>query len=208
MTHRYEDAAKWFIHMCEKNNWSHALYIYIAGICYAELSHKMAHQNNHLQSTEYAAKANDLLGGVPNLLQRRREIGGRRIPFEAFVERKITRFRAVAGPHGRLVDGVRGPVTEELTYLLCNGQKRMSKAGLEKSFASIEMWGCQECAEEETIALEFMKSVVDRNAGRLDVAKQRIESKVVGEALVKRVPLGCNDWISGFAYYEVQTPPP
>lgn len=67
----------------------------------------------------------------------------------------------------------------------------------------IEMWSGQECEAVETVALEFMKSVVDRNAGRLEAAKERIERKVICETLEKRVPLGCNDWISGFAYYEV-----
>jgi len=204
MTHRYEGAANWFIRMCEKNSWSPGLYTYIAGICYAELSHQ-----NLPDSPNYAEKANDLLEAVPDLLQRRRGMGGRRIPFETYVDRKITRFRMVAGPGGRLVDGVRGPVTEELTYLLCNGQKRMSKGDLEKSWESIEMWSCLECGEEEKVSVEFMKSVIDRNAaGRLDLAKERIERNVVGEALAKRVPLGCNDWISGFAYYEVSSNDP
>ena len=199
MTHQYEGAANLFIRMCEKNSWSQGLYIYIAGICYAELSHK-----NLPGSPTYAQKANDLLEAVPDLLQRRRGIGGRRIPFEIFVERKIARFRVVAGDASRLVDGVRGPVTEELMYLLCNGQKRMSEGDLEKSWGSIEMWNCLECGEEEKVSVEFMKSVIDRNAaGRLDLAKERIERNVVAEALAKRIPLGCNDWISGFAYYEV-----
>jgi Protein of unknown function (DUF3808) len=197
MTHRYEAAAQWFMRMCEKNNWSHGLYTYIAGICYSELVHQ-----KHPNSATYADKANELLERVPSLLQRRRGFAGRKIPFEAFVERKIARFRHLAG-EGRLVEGVRGPVTEETAYLLCNGQKRMGMGDLDKALASIEMWGCEECGEEESVAVEFMRGVVDRNAGRLDVARERIEKKVVAEALVKRVPLGCNDWISGFAYYEV-----
>ena len=70
---------------------------------------------------------------------------------------------------------------------------------------SLELWGFVECGEEEIIAIEFMKSVVDRNTGRLEVARERIENKVIRAGLNKRVPLGCNDWISGFAYYEVFT---
>ena len=96
-------------------------------------------------------------------------------------------------------------MTEELVYLLCNGQKRMGEKELTKSWESLELWSCEECDGEETIAMEFMRSVIDRNAGRLEVARERIESKVIGDGLSKRVPLGCNDWISGFAYYEVFT---
>jgi hypothetical protein len=142
------------------------------------------------------------LDSVPGLLQKRKSFGRRRIPFEQFVEKKITSFKIRAGTNP-IVDGITGPVTEELMYLLCNGQKRMGETELEKSWKSLELWGDVESGEEETIAMEFMRSVIDRNAGRLDVARERIESKVIGEGLSKRVPLGCNDWIVGFAYYEV-----
>jgi Protein of unknown function (DUF3808) len=196
MTHRYEDAANWFIRMCGSNNWSHGLYTYIAGICYAELSRQTP------TTSKFAEKAISLLDSVPNMLQKRKSFGGKRIPFEQFVERKLQRFKSRAGS-GPIVDGITGPVTEEITYLLCNGQKRMGKGDLEKSWDSLELWGDVECGEEELIAMEFMRSVVDRNAGRLDVARERIESKVIADGLTKRVPLGSNDWIAGFAYYEV-----
>jgi hypothetical protein len=197
MTHRYEEAANWFIRMCTKNNWSHGLYTYIAGICYAELSRRQP------SSPEYSEKATSLLNSVSDLLQKRKSFGRRRIPFEQFVENKITSFKARAGTSNHIVDGITGPVTEELVYLLCNGQKRMGETELAKSWESLELWGCVECGEEETIAMEFMRSVIDRNAGRLDVARERIENKVIGDGLSKRVPLGCNDWIAGYTYYEV-----
>ena len=196
MTHRYEDAAIWFLRMCGKNNWSHGLYTYIAGICYAQLSRQHS-------SPEYLEKATELLDSVPNLLQKRKSFGGKRVPFEQFVEKKLTRFKSRAGTDASIVDGIRGPVTEELVYLLCNGQKRMGATDLGKSWESLELWGFVECGEEEIIAIEFMKSVVDRNTGRLEVARERIENKVIRAGLNKRVPLGCNDWIAGFAYYEV-----
>lgn len=196
MTHQYENAATWFIHMCETNNWSHGLYTYIAGICYAELSRHNPNQH------DYAHKASTLLERVPSLLQKRKSFGGKRIPFEQFVERKINRFKSRAGTKP-IVEGVTGPVTEELTYLLCNGQKRMKENELEKSWQSLELWSSFGCEEEEVFAMELMKSVVDRNAGRLEAAWERIELKVISEGLNKKVPLGINDWIAGFAYYEV-----
>jgi hypothetical protein len=197
MTHRYEDAAKSFIRMCGTNKWSHGLYTYIAGICYAELSRK------NPSNTTYATKATSLLDTVPSLLSKRKSFGGKRIPFEQFVDRKITRFQSRA-PNGPIIEGITGPVTEEITYLLCNGQKRMGATELEKSWESLELWSDVEGGEEEEIATAFMKSVVDRNAGRYKSARDRIEEKVIGEALSKRTPLGCNDWVAGFAYYEVR----
>lgn len=96
-----------------------------------------------------------------------------------------------------------GPVTQEAIYLLCNGQKRMGKSELEKSWESLELWSSVDCGEEEIIAMEFMRGVVDRNSGRLDVARERIETKVIATGLDKRAQLGSNDWVAGFAYYEV-----
>ena len=200
MTHRYEDAAKWFLRMRETNNWSHGLYTYIAGICYAELSR---HSNDlPEQSSEYASKANQLLESVPSLIGKRKATGGRRIPFEQFVERKFKRFKSRAGT-APIVEGITGPVSEEVMYLLCNGQKRMGANDLEKSWKSLELWSDIEGNEEELIALEFMRSVVDRNAGRLDDARERLERRVIADSLNKRVPLGSNDWVAGYTYYEV-----
>lgn len=196
MTHRYESAAKWFLRMCETNNWSHGLYTYIAGICYAELSRRNPDTN------EYSKRANDLLQKVPGLLQKRKSFGGRRIPFEQFVDRKITKFMTKAG-NAPITEGITGPVTEEVTYLLCNGQKRMTQKDLEKSWESIELWRSSDCGQEELFAMELLRSIVDRNSDRLDVARERIETKVIAEGLSKRVPLGVNDWVAGFAYYEV-----
>ena len=196
MTHQYENAAEWFIRMCSTNNWSHSLYTYIAGVCYAELSHRQPN------SPELAKKATSLLESVPGLLHQRKSFGGRRIPFEQYVDRKINRFKARAG-NGRIIDGISGPVTEEIIYLLCNGHKRMTIQELEKSRESLEIWGRIAYGEEEKIAMGFMNGVIDRNAGRLDEARKKIEKVVIAEGLSQRVPLGSNDWISGFAYYEV-----
>lgn len=152
--------------------------------------------------SEFEEKANQLLDSVPNLLlDKRKPFGGKRIPFEQFVENKLDRFkhRAAGSP---IVEGIAGPVTQEAIYLLCNGQKRMGKLELEKSWESLELWGSINCDEEETIAIEFMKSVLDRNSGKLDIARERIETKVLADGLNKAT-LGSNDWISGFAYYEV-----
>lgn len=195
MTHQYEHAAKWFLHMCETNNWSHGLYTYVAGICYAELSRRDP------ESAEYKAQTCQLLEKVPSLLQKRKSFGGKRIPFEQFVDRKINRFKTLAGT-GPIINGIQGPVTEELTYLLCNGQKRMRQPELENSWTSLELW-TSDCQGEELIAMDLMKSVVNRNEGKLDIAKERIETKIISQALNKKVQLGSNDWVAGFAYYEV-----
>jgi len=198
MTHQYENAAKWFLHMCETNNWSHGLYTYVAGICYAELARR---DPNH---PEYKEKASQLLEKVPSLLQKRQSFAGKRIPFEQFVERKLNRFRILAGS-GPIINGIQGPVTEEITYLLCNGQKRMRHPELQDSWKSLELWSSN-CQGEELIALELMKSVVNRNEGKLDIAKERIETKIITDGLNRKVQLGSNDWVAGFAYYEVHSP--
>jgi hypothetical protein len=196
MTHRYDTAAQLFLHMCQTNNWSHGLYTYIAGICYAEIFRR------NPSDTALSKRASDLLEKVPSLLAKRKGFGGKRIPFEQFVERKINRFKSCAGTES-LVTGVTGPVTEEMMYLLCNGQKRMGQKELEDSWRSLELWSDKLGGEEEVLALSLMKSVIDRNAGRLDIARERIETKVIAEGLQRKVVLGANDWVAGYAYYEV-----
>jgi len=196
MTHRYETAANWFLHMCDANNWSHGLYTYIAAICYAELSRQTP------TNPTYAQKATELLDKVPTLLAKRKGFGGKRIPFEQFVERKYNRFKSCAGDNP-VVDGVSGPVTEEMMYLLCNGQKRMGTTELEKSWGSLELWSFNPAGQEEALAMSLMKSVIDRNAGRLELARERIEMDVIAEGLNKKAILGSNDWVAGYAYYEM-----
>jgi len=198
MTHQYESAAKWFLLMCETNNWSHGLYTYVAGVCYAELFRR------HPKNTEYKTQAIQLLEKVPSLLQKRKSFGRKRIPFEQFVERKINRFKTLAG-NGPLTDGIQGPVTEEMTYLLCNGQKRMREPELQNSWESLELW-TRDCQGEERMAMELMKSVVNRNEGKLDIARERIETRIIAEGLNRKVQLGSNDWVAGFTYYEVRLP--
>ena len=73
---------------------------------------------------------------------------------------------------------------------------------LANSWKSLELW-TRDCQGEELMALELMKSVVNRNEGKLDIAKERIERKIIAEGLNKKVQLGSNDWVAGFAYYEV-----
>jgi hypothetical protein len=184
--------------MCETNNWSHGLYTYVAGVCYAELFRR------HPKNTEYKTQAIQLLEKVPSLLQKRKSFGGKRIPFEQFVERKINRFKTLAG-NGPLTDGIQGPVTEEMTYLLCNGQKRMREPELQNSWESLELW-TRDCQGEERMAMELMKSVVNRNEGKLDIARERIETRIIAEGLNRKVQLGSNDWVAGFTYYEVRLP--
>ena len=145
--------------------------------------------------------ATTLLDRIPSLLSKRKGFGGKKIPFEQFVEKKLARFKVLART-SPIVKGVSGPVTEEMIYLLCNGQKRMNDHELQNSTASLELWK-DPAGDEEVLALELMKSIVDRNAGRLDAAKERIEKTIIPDVVAKRLGLGCNDWVSGFSYYEL-----
>jgi len=51
-----------------------------------------------------------------------------------------------------------------------------------------------------------MKSVVNRNEGKLDIARERIETRIIAEGLNRKVQLESNDWVAGFTYYEVRSP--
>jgi Protein of unknown function (DUF3808) len=145
-----------------------------------------------------------LLEKIPQLLLNRKSFGGRRIPVEQFVDKKILRFKARAGT-STMFPGIAGPVTEEIIYLLCNGQRRMGVEELRKSRDSLELWDGIEAGEEEQVAMDLMKAVIDRNAGQLAIARERLETQVIGKCINKRLRLTTNDWVMGFAYYEVRS---
>ncbi|CUA75866.1 Mitochondrial outer membrane protein IML2 [Coprinopsis cinerea okayama7 len=80
---QYEDAARSFLKIIEMNTWSHATYTYIAAGCYLALSK---------DKLEFKAKARALFDSIPNLLDRKK-IGGKDLPTEVFIQKKIDFYK-------------------------------------------------------------------------------------------------------------------
>ncbi|KAF8688969.1 hypothetical protein RHS03_09376, partial [Rhizoctonia solani] len=80
---QYEDAAESFLKIIGMNSWSHATYTYIAAGCYLSIAKN---------KPEYKAKARSLLDSIPKLLERKK-IGGKDLPTEVFIQKKIDFYK-------------------------------------------------------------------------------------------------------------------
>ena len=92
--HRYEDCAISFLKCIELNNWSHALYYYIAGACYVEL-YRQTPSSEKERRLEHARRAEELLKTVPRHTGKKRFMA-RQLPFDVFISRKIAKWTARA----------------------------------------------------------------------------------------------------------------
>ncbi|KDN50787.1 hypothetical protein RSAG8_01285, partial [Rhizoctonia solani AG-8 WAC10335] len=107
---QYEDAAQSFLRIIEMNTWSHATYTYIAAGCSQALAK---------DQPEFKAKARALLDSIPNLLDRKK-IGGKDLPTEVFIQKKIDFYkrkhvrRAGPGTENDYIDSIFISPAEEL----------------------------------------------------------------------------------------------
>ncbi|CAE6423036.1 unnamed protein product [Rhizoctonia solani] len=107
---QYEDAATSFLRIIEMNSWSHATYTYIAAGCYLALAK---------DKPEFKAKARALFDSIPKLLDRKK-IGGKDLPTEVFIQKKIDFYkrkhirRAGPGTENDYVDSIFISPAEEL----------------------------------------------------------------------------------------------
>ena len=72
------------------NSWSHALYYYIAGAANVEL-YRIAKTQDPKKAEQYAAKASEYMHMVPAHTGKKKFMG-RQLPFDVFVNRKITKW--------------------------------------------------------------------------------------------------------------------
>lgn len=182
--HQFQECADTFIRCVDLNSWSHALYYYIAGACYVELyrSQKTAEP---AKAKEYAAKADEYLHMVPDNMSKKR-IMGRQMPFDVFVQRKITKWDARAKARNcQFVDAVGVSPVDEMAYFW-SGYKRMNASQLELSLQRLARsedpeinpaWK-KEAADERSM-LHVLRATCQRFLGQTAEAKATLEKNVL-----------------------------
>ncbi|KAK9244262.1 outer membrane protein Iml2/Tetratricopeptide repeat protein 39 [Lipomyces tetrasporus] len=156
--HEFESAAETFVGLMKLNSWSHALYAYVAGVCYVELyrAASRAENKDEAKIAAYKKKAEDLLLTAPGLIGKRRIIG-RPMPLELYLHRKVQKWKSwmpPSSPKGStnssstsvniangsaqpsIVDYIGTSPANEIIYFW-NGYKRMPREALEKSFREL-----------------------------------------------------------------------
>ncbi|KAK9318048.1 outer membrane protein Iml2/Tetratricopeptide repeat protein 39 [Lipomyces starkeyi] len=156
--HEFESAAQTFINLTKLNSWSHALYTYVAGVCYVELYRAASRADNEDEAkiAAYKKNAEELLLNAPSLIGKRRIIG-RAMPVELYLQRKVQKWKSWMPPatpkdsknsssasvnstkasaQPSIVDYIGTSPANEIIYFW-NGYKRMPRDALEKSLLEL-----------------------------------------------------------------------
>ncbi|KAK9448838.1 uncharacterized protein V1518DRAFT_438292 [Limtongia smithiae] len=207
--HRFEKAAHAFIRLTHLNTWSHALYRYVAGICYVELYRGAAPYDGEERTPEKIAhwkkRAEELITEAPSAVGRRK-MTGRPMPLEVYLQRKIEKWQARAtasaatGGSGSVVDGVGTSPANEIMYFW-NGYKRMPPQALERSLKELAYEGAaNRNAPDEAAVRGLLESVVMRNQGLVAEGRQRLEETVLP---IDRVTMKkSEEWVVPCGLYE------
>lgn len=207
-SHQYALCSTSFINCISMNNWSHALYYYIAGAAQVELYRQ--HKTSDPAAAEvYAKKAAELLKVAPNHAGKKKFMA-RQLPFDVFVSRKIKKWEQRAQDWSiSLVDAVGVSPLEEMIYFW-NGYKRMDTEQLQQSLerlawsedTTVNPTWTREGPDEKAI-LALLRGATLRNLGRLAEARKIHR---IGVLDVNRHELKGglkDDWTAPVAHYEM-----
>ncbi|KAL8667405.1 MAG: hypothetical protein Q9202_000621 [Teloschistes flavicans] len=210
--HDYALCAESFLECVKLNNWSHALYYYIAGAAYVELYRQcvLSPSSDEKMKKEYAAKATEYLQLAPNHAGKKKFMA-RQLPFDIMVTRKIQKWEARAKEWGvQFVDAVGVSPLEEMVFFW-NGFKRMNTSQLERSLENLswsdqseanrKLWQKEE--KDEHAVLAVLRGATLQNLGRWDTATKVLKEGVLGIDKTELKGGLRDDWTMPCAHYEM-----
>lgn len=205
--HDYELCATSFIACVTLNNWSHALYYYIAGAALVEL-YRHNKSSNPTVAAAHAKKATEYLRTAPDHAGKKKFMA-RQLPFDIFVTRKVKKWEARAHEfHVPFIDAIGVSPLEEMVFFW-NGYKRMDTAQLNDSLAALA-WSedktlnptwAREGPDEHAI-LAVLRGATLRNLHRWDEAKATLKTGVLDLDRAELKGGLKDDWTAPAAYYE------
>lgn len=183
-----------FLRCLELNDWSHALYYYLAGCAELENYRNAFHattatteegkgkggERDESAVRTHKKRAEELFRKAPSVVGKKKLLA-RPMPFELFVARKLSKWEERAKALGvDLADAAGVSPAQEMTYLW-NGTKKMTGADLEGSRAALSWDRLTAPTEKARLAIRAEKdeeavrdvcmAAVLRNLGRYDEAR-------------------------------------
>ncbi|KAI9784539.1 MAG: Mitochondrial outer membrane protein iml2 [Peltula sp. TS41687] len=204
--HRYELASEAFLKCVDLNNWSHALYYYIAGSAEIEVYRKLI-KTDPDEAAKHAKVGVKLLKKVPAHTGKKR-IMARQLPFDTFVLRKIQKWEHRAQQWKiDFVDAIGVSPIEEMIYLW-NGYKRMPSYALQDSFdvlswsnVSNPHWHREDLDEQAIHSL--LRASTLRSLGEYDEARRILQDEVLSHDKQEFKGHLKDDWTCPSAHYEM-----
>jgi len=208
-SHRYELCCDSFLECVRLNNWSHALYYYIAGASHVQLYRQAKAAGDSTAAAKHAARAIELILNVREHAGKKKFMA-RQLPFDVFVIRKLNKWEARAKEWNvPLIDAIGVSPYEEMIYFW-NGNKRMAVAQLQDSLDNLAWsenvaqnptWP-KESLDEHAI-LAVLRSAIHRQLGEYEKARELLKRKVVFRDRAEFKGGLRDDWTAPTAHYEM-----
>lgn len=184
--HDFEGTSTAFQKCITLNNWSHGLYYYISACSHVELYRRAISSNPPDKDAAEGQKriAEDLFKKVaPNT--GRKKFMAKQLPFDVFVNRKISKWEARAKEFGcHLIDAIGVSPIEEMIYFW-NGYKRMRDEHLDVSLTNLawsesehnKYWHKEDLDEKGILAL--LRAATLRSKGQTVEAKEVLKTEIL-----------------------------
>ncbi|KPM42176.1 Mitochondrial outer membrane protein iml-2 [Neonectria ditissima] len=200
-----------FLRCLEVNDWSPALYYYMAGCASLELYRDARRAGDEVEARRQKTKTEDFFRKAPSVVGRKKFMA-RQLPIESYLHRKIQKWEERARAAGvDLADAVGPSPALEMSYMW-NGPKRMGPVELERGMANLAWERCTAKGE----LVEAIKKEVDemgiwallnatllKRMGKFDEARALLDEHILKQDKSAFKGPTRDDYVQAAGNYEV-----
>ncbi|PHH60152.1 hypothetical protein CDD81_2070 [Ophiocordyceps australis] len=202
-----------FLRCLKINDWSPAMYYYMAACAALELYRDALHGRPDLpdEAARHKARAEKYFLKAP-LKAGKKRLMARQLPIEAFVQLKVARWEARAKELGvSLADAVGASPALEMSYMW-NGQKRMAAQELQRGVDNLAWARCTASPDvvqrirqdqDEAAVRAVCLAALLRAQGKLDEARAELQDHVLSHERAIFKGTHKDDWVYPAAVYEM-----